>query len=196
MIPALVAPPSAQPVRDGGQVARGGGQQVRGGGQLVRGPRDGILVGGPQPRCYAFLGRTKAESCDAIITFSILGQVVSSYGIKVGPNKIEAFENWPRPTSSIEMQSFLGLAGYYRCFMEGFSSILSQLTKFSQKGTLFKWPDKCEEIFHKLKTVLTASSMLVLPTCLGSYNLYCDALHIRRGMVLMHDGRVIVYAYR
>jgi len=62
---------------------------------------------------------------------AFLGHVVSAEGIKVNPKKIEAVQNWPRPNSATEMRSFLGLAGYYRRFVEGYSSIASPLTKLT-----------------------------------------------------------------
>ena len=124
------------------------------------------------------------------------GHVVSAEGIKVDPKKIEAVQNWPRPTSVTEIRSFLGLAGYYRRFVEGFSSIASPLTRLTQKGVPFRWSDECEMSFQKLKTALTTAPVLVLPTGLGSYTVYCDASHIGLGAVLMQDGKVIAYASR
>ncbi|XP_070018160.1 uncharacterized protein [Nicotiana sylvestris] len=69
---------------------------------------------------------------------AFLGHVVSGEGIKVDPKKIEAVQSWPRPTSVTEIKSFLGLAGYYRRFMQGFLSIASHLTRLTQKGAPFR----------------------------------------------------------
>ncbi|XP_070044551.1 uncharacterized protein, partial [Nicotiana tomentosiformis] len=120
---------------------------------------------------------------------AFLGHVVSAEGIKVDPKKIDVVQNWPRPTSVTEIRSFLGLAGYYRRFVEGFSSIASTLTRLTQKGVPFRWSDECELSFQKLKTALTTAPVLVLPTGSGSYTVYCDASHIGLGAVLMQDGK-------
>jgi len=58
------------------------------------------------------------------------------------------------------------------------------------------WTEKCEERFHKLKTALTTTPVLVLPMGSGSYTMYCDVSRIGLGAVLMQDGRVIAYASR
>ena len=68
---------------------------------------------------------------------------MSVEGIRVGPTKIEAVMNWKPPRNVTEVRSFLGLAGYYRRFMKGFSVIASPLTKLLRKGIKFEWTDKC-----------------------------------------------------
>ncbi|XP_070013057.1 uncharacterized protein [Nicotiana sylvestris] len=68
---------------------------------------------------------------------AFLGHVVSSEGIKVDSQKTEAVKNWARPTTPTEIRSFLGLAGYYRRFVEGFSSLAAPLTKLTQKAVKF-----------------------------------------------------------
>ncbi|XP_070020361.1 uncharacterized mitochondrial protein AtMg00860-like [Nicotiana sylvestris] len=110
------------------------------------------------------------------------------------PKKIEAVQSWSRSTSVTEIRSFLGLAGYYRRFVQGFSSIASLLTILAQKGAPFLWSDDCEASFQKLKIALTTSPILVLPSGSGMYTVYCDASRIGLGCVLMQEGRVISYA--
>ena len=78
---------------------------------------------------------------------SFLGHVVSSEGLSVDPAKIEVVTNWPRPSTISEVRSFLGLVGYYRRFVEGFSHIASPLTQLSRKGTPFVWSPACESSF-------------------------------------------------
>jgi hypothetical protein len=70
---------------------------------------------------------------------SFLGHVISKEGITVDPKKVEAVVNWERPTNVHEIRSFLGLAGYYRRFVEGFSKLSGPLTAITKKNTRFVW---------------------------------------------------------
>ena len=74
---------------------------------------------------------------------SFLGHIVSAKGIRVDPVKIEADMNWKPPQNVTDVRSFLGLAGCYRRFVQGFSVIASSLTRLLRKGVKFKWDDKC-----------------------------------------------------
>ncbi|RZB69283.1 Transposon Tf2-11 polyprotein [Glycine soja] len=94
---------------------------------------------------------------------SFLGHVVSQGGIAIDPSKIEAVLEWESPKSVFEIRSFLGLAGYYRRFIEGFSKLALPLTKLTRKGQAFVWDTQCEHSFQTLKERLTTAPMLVLP---------------------------------
>ncbi|XP_070040761.1 uncharacterized protein [Nicotiana tomentosiformis] len=72
----------------------------------------------------------------------------------------------------------------------------SPFTRLTQKGAQFRWSEDCEASFQKLKTALTTTSVLVLPSSSGMYTVYCDASRIGLGCVLMQEGRVITYASR
>ena len=82
---------------------------------------------------------------------SFLGHIVSAEGIRVDLTKIEAVVNWKPPRNVTEVRSFLGLAGYYRRFLRGFSVIASPLTKLLTKGIKFEWINKCQNSFEQLK---------------------------------------------
>ncbi|XP_075080553.1 uncharacterized protein LOC142166041 [Nicotiana tabacum] len=127
---------------------------------------------------------------------SFLGHVVSRDGIQVDPKKIRAVRDWPRPTTPIEIRSFLGLPGYYRRFVEGFSKIATPLTRLTQKGVAFQWSNEYEESFQKLKTALTTTPILTLPTGAGGFTIYCDVSRVGLGCVLMQNGKVVAYASR
>ena len=88
---------------------------------------------------------------------AFLGHVVTRDGISVDPKKVEAIQDWPRPTSVTEIRSFLGLAGYYRRFIENFSLIAAPMTKLTQKNIKFQWSDECERSFQELKDRLTTT---------------------------------------
>ena len=106
---------------------------------------------------------------------AFLGHVVSREGIQVDPKKIEAVMDWRRPTTVTEVRSFLGLAGYYRRFMQDFSRIAAPLTRLTQKNVRFQWTETCEASFQKLKNCLTSAPVLALPSGTGGYTVYCDA---------------------
>ena len=82
---------------------------------------------------------------------SFLGHVVSKEGISVDPEKVKAVSAWPRPANVSEVRSFLGLAGYYRKFVEGYSKISTPLTILTRKNVKFTWTDTCEKSFQELK---------------------------------------------
>ena len=73
---------------------------------------------------------------------------MSAEGIRVDPAKIEAVVNWKPPRSVTEVRSFLGLVGYYRRIVKGFSIITSPLTKLFRKGVNFEWTNKCQDSFE------------------------------------------------
>ncbi|WMV58212.1 hypothetical protein MTR67_051597 [Solanum verrucosum] len=129
-------------------------------------------------------------------SIAFLGHIVSSVGIKVDSKKIDTVKNWPRPLSPTAIRSFLGLAGYYRRFVEGFLSIASPLTALTQKKLKFQWTEACEKSFKEFKDNLTSASILTLPECTDGFVVYCDALRIGLGCVLMQHGKVITYNSR
>ncbi|KAH0706733.1 hypothetical protein KY289_011809 [Solanum tuberosum] len=139
----------------------------------------------------------KFSKCEFWLEFvAFVGHIVSGEGIKVDTQKIEAVQNWPRPTCPTDIMSFLGLAGYYRRFVEGFSSISSPLTKLTQKIVKFQWSEACEKNFQKLKKRLTIAPVLTLPEGTQGFVVYCDASRVGLGCVLMQNGKVIAYASR
>ncbi|XP_019057667.1 PREDICTED: uncharacterized protein LOC109116528 [Tarenaya hassleriana] len=116
---------------------------------------------------------SKCSFCLQEIGF--LGHVVSVQGIQVDLAKIEAVMEWQPPTFATEVRSFLGLAGYYRRFMEGFAKITRSLTKLTGKNVRFEWMTKCEESFRQLKRRLTSAPILALPWPEMLYEVYTDA---------------------
>ncbi|GJV75536.1 putative reverse transcriptase domain-containing protein [Tanacetum coccineum] len=125
-----------------------------------------------------------------------LGHVIDSQGIHVDPAKIESIKDWASPKSPMEIHQFLGLAGYYRRFIEGFSKIAKPMTKLTQKKVKFEWGDKQETAFQLLKQKLCSAPILALPEGSEDFIVYCDASIKGLGAVLMQREKVIAYASR
>ncbi|KAL0536800.1 hypothetical protein IC582_025762 [Cucumis melo] len=127
---------------------------------------------------------------------SFLGHVVSKAGVSVDPAKIEAVTGWTRPSTVSEVRSFLGLAGYYRRFVENFSRIATPLTQLTRKGAPFVWSKACEDSFQNLKQKLVTAPVLTVPDGSGSFVIYSDSSKKGLGCVLMQQGKVVAYASR
>ncbi|GJS98938.1 putative reverse transcriptase domain-containing protein [Tanacetum coccineum] len=125
-----------------------------------------------------------------------LGHVIDSEGIHVDPAKIESIKDWTSPKSPTEIRQFLGLVGYYRRFIEGFSKIAKPMTKLTQKKVKFEWGDKQEAAFQLLKQKLCSAPILALPEGSEDFIAYCDASKKGLGAVLMQREKVISYASR
>ena len=80
-----------------------------------------------------------------------LAHVISKAGISVDPSKIESMVDWARPTNVSEVRRFLGIASYYRRFVEGFSRIAAPMTQLTRKNAKFVWTEECEKSFQELK---------------------------------------------
>ncbi|GKD34073.1 putative reverse transcriptase domain-containing protein, partial [Tanacetum coccineum] len=99
------------------------------------------LAGGPaRPSLFDF--EDPSEEAFTLQQVAFLGHIVSADGIIMDPSKVEVITKWPRPTTVTEVRSFLGLAGYYRRFVEGFSRLALPLTQLMRKGEKFVWTDE------------------------------------------------------
>nr|GEW32524.1 retrotransposon protein, putative, Ty3-gypsy subclass [Tanacetum cinerariifolium] len=125
-----------------------------------------------------------------------LGHVIDSEGIHVDPAKIESIKDWALPMTSTEIRQFLGLAGYYQRFIEGFLKITRPMTKLNQKSVKFDWGEKAEAAFQLLKRKLCSAPILALPEGSENFVVYCDASQKGLGVVLMQKEKVIAYTSR
>ena len=125
-----------------------------------------------------------------------LEHVVSALGVSVNQEKVEAVMSWERPKSVFEIRSFLGLAGYYRRFIEDFSRLAAPMTRLTWNKVKFDWDDRCEEAFQELKRRLTTALILIVSDRGQGYIMYCDASRVELGCVLMQSGRVVAYGSR
>ena len=123
-----------------------------------------------------------------------MGHVLFAGGVSVDPSLIKSIAERPAPSNQTEVRSFLGLAGYYLKFVEGFSSIARPLTQLLRKDQKFNWTEKCELSFQELKKRLTTAPVLTMPDVSQSFVVYCDASKAGLGSVLMQNGKVIAYS--
>ncbi|XP_042482864.1 uncharacterized protein LOC122063228 [Macadamia integrifolia] len=105
---------------------------------------------------------------------NFLGHIVSTRGIEVDPGKVKAMLDWESPKTVSEIQSFLGLASYYRRFIENFAWISARMTRLTRKGVKFEWTEKCENCLKELKNQLVTALVLAIPD--GKANVVADAL--------------------
>ncbi|GKV48697.1 hypothetical protein SLEP1_g55500 [Rubroshorea leprosula] len=139
----------------------------------------------------------KLKKCEFWLnSVAFLGHVVSKDGISVDPEKVKAVVEWSRPTNVTEVRSFLGLAGYYRRYVEGFSRIAVPLTRLTQKGVKFEWTDECEQSYQELKSRLVSAPILTIPDDSGGFTIFSDASMKGLGCVLMQHGKVVAHASR
>jgi hypothetical protein len=127
---------------------------------------------------------------------AFLGHILTAEGIEVDPSKVEAVSKWKQPSNVSEVRSFLGMAGYYRRFIKGSSSIARPMTELLKKDNKFVWTPKCEESFQIIKKKLTTAPVLTLPDIHQDFIVFCDASRQGLGCVLMQNEKVIAYASR
>jgi hypothetical protein len=106
---------------------------------------------------------------------AFLGHVLTAEGVVVDLTKIEAMKEWEQPRNVTDIHSFLGLAGYYRRFIENFSKIAKPMTNLLKKANEFEWTPECEHNFQTLKQKLTTTPVLALPDIQKYFVVYYDA---------------------
>ncbi|GJW54796.1 putative reverse transcriptase domain-containing protein, partial [Tanacetum coccineum] len=117
-------------------------------------------------------------------------------GIHVDLAKIESIKYWASPKSPMEIRQFLGLARYYRRFIEGFSKIAKPMTKLTQKNVKFEWGYKQETSFQLLKKKLCSAPILALPEGSEDFIIYCDASIKGLGAVLMQREKSVCFSLK
>jgi hypothetical protein len=125
-----------------------------------------------------------------------LGHIISEGGISVDPSKVKDVLSWKTPQNVSNIRSFLGLAGYYRRFIEGFSKISKPMMELLAKGNTFQWTPRLETSFQELMKRLTTAPVLTMPDMEKPFSIYRDASGQVLGCVLMQDGHVVAYASR
>jgi hypothetical protein len=117
----------------------------------------------------------KLSKCEFWLTqVAFLGHVISAGGVSVDLGKVKDVLNWMTPTTASEIQSFLGLAGYYHRFIKDFSKISKPMTKLLEKNKAFEWTTECQASFEELRKRLTSVLVLVLLDLTNKLDIYCD----------------------
>ena len=146
--------------------------------------------------------KAKLSKCEFLKSkIQFLGHVVDGDGIHTMEDKIKAVKNFPQPKTAENVRSFLGLCGYYRQFVKGFSAIASPLNILLKKDVPFHWNAAQDKSFNDLKFALTHAPVLAFPDYQVPFILYTDASALGLGAVLMQadaEGKnhVIAYASR
>ena len=134
---------------------------------------------------------SKCEFCLTEVAF--LGQVVPASGVSIDPGKVEAVMSWERPKSVFEIRSFLGLARYYRRFIEDFSWLVVPMTRLTPNEVKFLWDDSLERAFQELKRRISSAPVLIVSKMGQRYTVYCDDSKDGLRCILMYSGKVVAY---
>jgi hypothetical protein len=133
--------------------------------------------------CQLYAKLSKCEFWISVVLF--LGHIINRDGLAMDPKKVAVILYWKAPKDVRGIKSFIGMVGYYRRFIEGFSKIARPMTALLAKKIEFKWTPACQKSFEMLKQKLTTALVLVLPDVHKPFSVYCDASCTRLGCVLM-----------
>src|SRR5262249_9083556 len=139
----------------------------------------------------------KMEKCEfGQPKIKYLGHVVEQGRIRMDKQKVRAIQDWRIPTGVSELRSFLGLANYYRKFVEGYSRRIAVLTDLLKKGQPWIWSNECQSAFEDVKRVLISDPVLTLPDLNKPFEVHIDASDFALGGVLMQNDHPIAYESR
>ena len=141
-----------------------------------------------------YVKKEKCEFCQQEIMF--LGHRIGKGQIRMDERKIQAIVDWSAPKTVPELRSFLGLANYYRRFIEGYSKKVSPLTDLLKKNAKWDWSDVCEKAFEEVKIAVTSEPVLRLPDFELPFEVHTDASDRAMGGVLVQEGHPIAYESR
>ncbi|XP_043710099.1 uncharacterized mitochondrial protein AtMg00860-like [Telopea speciosissima] len=122
-----------------------------------------------------------------------LGFIVSSKGVKADPKKVQSIIDWTIPKTITEVRSFHGLASFYRCFIEGFNTIMAPITECLEGKGKFEWTPTATKALTQIKKCMTEAPILRLPNFDIIFEVSTDASHVGIGGVLMQVGHPIAF---
>ena len=138
---------------------------------------------------YAKLSKCKF----GLTSVKFLGHIVSENGLEPDPAKVGIVQDWPVPLNVKQVRQFVGLAQYFRKFIQGFSTLIAPLTALFRKDAVWTWSDKCQSAFLRVKEALISAPCLKLPDNDLPYTLVCDASGVGVGAVLLQEGRPVAF---
>jgi hypothetical protein len=142
-----------------------------------------------QNKLYAKL--SKCEFFQHEVSF--LGHRFSAKGKEMDPDKVKAITEWPVPKTVTELRSFLGLCGYYRTFVKGFSHIVSPLSELFKKENKYEWGNTQQTAFETIKQAISQAPVLALPDPSLPYTVKADASGFAVGAALEQQGKPIAF---
>lgn len=137
-----------------------------------------------------YVNGKKCEFCKSRVAY--LGHIVSSEGVAVDPDKVQAMVDWPSPRTLRELRGFLGLTGYYRRFIHHYATLTNPLTQQLKKDT-FHWHEEAESAFQLLKQKMLTAPVLAMPNFELPFVVEADASGSGLGAVLSQDSHPIAY---
>jgi hypothetical protein len=138
-----------------------------------------------------FVKRSKCSFSAPSVAY--LGHVISAAGVAMDSEKVRAVADWPVPRSARAVRGFLGLAGYYRKFVQGFGKIVAPLTALLKKEG-FSWPEAANAAFQALKKAVTTAPVLALPDFSQQFVVECDASTYGFGAVLQGQHPIAFFS--
>ena len=136
----------------------------------------------------------KLSKCKfGLASVKFLGHIVSEHGLMPDPAKVCIVQDWPVPLNVKQVRQFVGLAQYFRKFIQGFATLIAPLTALFKKDSVWVWTEKCHDAFCEVKKALTSAPCLKLPDNELPYTMVCDASGVGVGAVLMQEGRPVAF---
>lgn len=130
----------------------------------------------------------KPSKCQLFVDeIHYLGYIVSPRGVSMDPEKVKAICDWPIPKTVKQIQSFLGLANFYRAFIKNYSTITEPLTRLLRKNTPYSWNPEAQQAFEQLKKNFTKASFLRHPDTSRPFIVTTDASDFAVGAVLSQE---------
>ena len=139
------------------------------------------------------------DKCEFFMSeVSFLGHIINADGIQVQQHKVKSVTEWPVPKTRTQVKAFLGLTGYYRKFVQGYSRVALPLTEATRNTPRFEWGPEQQRAFDQLKQLLTSAPVLAHPDASRQYLLNTDASGFAIAAVLSQqqaDGTIRPVAY-